>query len=202
MEPQRTGRRTVLQAALVTGAGAALAGGWRWRDRSAAAQTRTGLDVLNLALSSELTQAAAYQAALDGGALEDRDRATIEAMLAEAQRNSALIRQAIVQQGAQPIDDLSFTFPPDDMADRQRALQLLLDLENLGTSGWIGAQDLTTDAAAVDVGVALFAGKARRAAALGMLLGDPAAPFAGAFEAGMPLPQVLSALQPYRGGAR
>lgn len=198
MAPRPFGRRGLLLAA----AGTALAGVWRWRDRPAVAQSMPSYDVLNLALTSEYSMLAAYGKVLEGGVLEDWDLAAAEALLADTRRSVEHLRQAISALGAQPVDEDPYTFPPEELADRARALQLLLRLENLGTSGWIGSQDLTADPATLALGTVLFARRARRAAAVGMLLGDQAAPFAGAFEAGMSLPRVLSAVEQYRGGAR
>lgn len=200
MATLRAGRRGFLQAATVAGAGLSVAGAWRWRVGSAAAQSPAALDALNLALTGEYMQQVAYQAVLDADSLEQGDLESVQAMLAETQRNTEAMRQAITLSGAQPIEQPPYNFPADELADRRRALELLLRIENLGTSGWIGSQGLTTDPTAITVGVALFGRKARRAAALAMLLGEPATPFAGAFEAGTSLPQVLAQVEPYRGG--
>lgn len=181
------------------GAGLSVAGAWRWRAGSAVAQTPAALDTLNLALTGEYMQQVAYQAVLDANSLEQGDLESVQAMLAETQRSTEAMRQAITELGAQPIEQPPYNFPAEEVGDRRRALEMLLRFENLATSGWIGSQTLTADPTVVSLAVALFGRKARRAAALAMLLGEPATPFTGAFEAGTPLPQVLAQVEPYRG---
>lgn len=208
MGARPVGRRLVLQAAALAAAGSALArvGGWP-EGLAFAQQPLPTYDVLNLALTSEFSMLEAYRAVLEAGALADGDKPVIEAALADTQRNVERMQQAVAALNAQPVDEDEYTFPADELADRERALQLLLRLENVGTSGWIGAQAIGAESSVtapelMSLGVVVFLGRARRAAAVGMLLGERATPFAGPFEAAITIPEAFAAVEQYRGGGR
>lgn len=193
-------RRSVLTGAAALGVVAAL---WRQTNQDLAnAQGDLRIDLLNLGLQSEYLMCSAYEEAIEyGGILNARDLELVQAMLAECTASVELFRASIEEFGGQPIAPTGMTYPEGAERNRETCLALLLELENVTIQGWQGAVPMVNDPSVVALAQPLGFTKARHAGALAVLIGEAATPFSSAIEPGLPLPEVLEKLEPYRGAA-
>lgn len=192
-------RRRLLTGAVTAGSAAALAGLWRTTtERVAQAQVSTTLDLLNLGLTGEFLLCSAYEEALEYDALIPADVPLVTVMLEQTERNVGLFQAAIEQAGGEPIERPGFTYPEEAESDRAVCLQMLIELENITIAGWQGASPMVQEPEVVQLARPMAMSKGRRAGALAYML-DGGNPFPAAIEEGRPLPEVLAAIERYRG---
>jgi ferritin-like protein len=192
-------RRRLVTGAATVGAAAALAALWRGAtDRVATAQTTTTLDLLNLGLTGEYLMCSAYEEALEYDALAETDIELVSAMLAQTEHNVGLFKEAIEAQGGEPVMRPGFTYPEEAEHDRTLCLQMLDQIQMVTIQGWQGVVPLATEPGLLEFARLMGITKARQCAALCYLL-EAANPFPSAIEQGRPLPEVLQAIEQYRG---
>jgi ferritin-like protein len=194
-------RRSVLTGGAALGAVGALAAIWRQSQRLANAQGDMRIDLLNLGLQSEYLTCTAYEEAIEyaEGMFDARDLEFVHAMRDECEASVETFRAAVEEFGGTPIEPTGMTYPEEAEESREVCLKLLLEIEDVTMRAWHGAAPAVQDPSVVVLAQQLGLTKARRAGALGFLLGEAAPPFPAPMVTGMPLAEALEQLEPYRG---
>ncbi len=197
-------RRSVLRGAALLGvAGAAGALGARGLQSAANAQpSDTTIDLLNLAITVESLIGACYGWVLNQEFLTDRDREVLQPAAAHQEIYCDNIRNFIRESGGTPVEEPEYHAPDPIRASREESLRTMWQLEETMIQGWQGQIPTATDAAIVPATRPMVMHKGCHAAALAMLLEDAGQPFPAAIEPTITLPDVLSAIESFRGPAR
>ncbi|WP_244256766.1 ferritin-like domain-containing protein [Halomicrobium sp. IBSBa] len=167
-------------------------------------QPDTDVDVLNYALTLEYLEDAFYDAGLEqfGGdelasasALEvpaDLLVTFFEDISAQEQSHTEQLARVIETLGATPAEPPEFEFDLDAASAFIETAQVL---ENTGVAAYAGVAPRIESPDILSAALSIHSVEARHAAVLNALVGE--SPFPNAYDPALPIPDVLSAIQPF-----
>jgi len=195
-----TSRRQFMKAsAIAAGLGAASHFTPAWvagfsLGRASALHEASDIDILNYALTLEHLESNLYSTLVASGlATDDQVQTYLEYYGGHESAHVDLLTSAISDAGGDPVQEEGYTFP--DLADQQAMLELLVTVEDLGASAYLGAARYIDSPDILTVAIQIHTVEAYHATGFRLLAGQDSVPFV--FAEGASSDDVIKAVTPF-----
>ena len=192
--PSTTSRRQLVKTGALALGAAAAATLLTDAGISHAARPGSDLDILNYALTLEHIEDAMYKTLLGSGLLYGKALAYATTFGAQEHTHVVALTATIKQLGGTPVAaQAKYNFPM--LASLGAIVGLLVTVEDLGASAYLGAAPMIQDGKLLSTAVAIHSIEAQHATAWRNLAGMDIVPFA--FATGTPMAKVVTAVTPF-----